>query len=141
MVALLRGATGRAVVFGRGARLAGVMVSSFAVIVTGSGLLVVASGGAAAVAHIRGRRVTVVGVVGLVSASTDTWVVAIGLSLAVVGVRHANSTVQRRRECSLGGLIFIGFYWWRHDRGGVESQVAVDSSRLDIQIGLFVQRA
>lgn len=67
-------------------------------IAAGSGLLVVASGGAgavAAVAHVWRWRVVVivVGVLGLISSLTVTWVVAVGQPLAIVRVRHASCTV------------------------------------------------
>ena len=103
--ALLRGAVGRALVFGRGARAAARGVAGgFAVVAAGPGFEVVAS----AVAHVRRWRVVVVavvvvvvvvvvggGVVGLVSsARVACWVIAVGLPLAVVRVRHANGTVQ-----------------------------------------------
>lgn len=96
--ALLRGAVGRALVFGRGARAAARGVAGgFAVVAPGPGFEVVAS----AVAHVWRWRVVVVvvvvggGVVGLVSSARVTRrVIAVGLPLAVVGVRHANGTVQ-----------------------------------------------
>ena len=63
-------------------------------IATGSWLLIVASGHAAiaAVAHVRRRRVAVVGVIGLVSSSAVAWIIAGVLPLAIVGVRHTNRT-------------------------------------------------
>lgn len=91
--ALLGRVARRALVFGGGARAAGVIVAGSAMmVVTGPGLVVVASGDAAvgAVAHVRrGRVIAVVGVLGLVSCSTVSGVEAMGLLLAVVRVRHA----------------------------------------------------
>lgn len=106
--ALLRGAVGRALVFGRGARAAARGVAGgFAVVAPGPGFEVIAS----AVAHVRRWRVVVVavgvvavggGVVGLVSSARVTCrVVAVGLPLAVVGVRHANGTVKFDGVCCI----------------------------------------
>ena len=96
MAALVGGATAGALVFGRGCALAAGIAASFAMIATGSGFLVVASGHAAvaAVAHIRRWRVGVVGVIWFVSSSTVSRIVAIWLPLAIVGVRHANGSGQ-----------------------------------------------
>ncbi len=83
-------------------------MAGFAMIAPGPGLLVVAPGGAtvAAVAHIWRWRVVVVGIVGLVSSWTDAWVIAIGLPLAIVGIRHASGTVQVGWSIALQSLLF-----------------------------------
>ena len=78
-------------------------------VVAGAGVLIVASGDVAVgagVAHVWRGRVGVVGVVGLVSWCGNAWVIAIW-PLAIVRVRHANSTVQAGMGNSLAGLIRI----------------------------------
>ena len=99
--ALLGGVARGAVVFGGGgARAARVVAVSFAMVMAGSGFLVVTSA-EAAVAHVLRAG----GEVWLVSSLTGSCGLAIVLPLAVVGVRHANRTVRLGGN-SLAGLIF-----------------------------------